>query len=127
MKENIEKLFQAIAQKNPIHSKYLKKIEFPQEDEEEFDKLISYYIQDGISIKEQCDCYLLILNDTLKETKFFIENGAYRYSSFDEVKDLIEKSGLKFKAYECFMANDYSLEKALKFKNAITMAVVLNA
>ncbi len=45
----------------------------------------------------------------------------------DEVKDLIEKSGLKFKAYECFMANDYSLEKALKFKNAITMAVVLNA
>ncbi|EAI5399620.1 class I SAM-dependent methyltransferase, partial [Campylobacter jejuni] len=56
MKENIEKLFQAIAQKNPIHSKYLKKIEFPQEDEEEFDKLISYYIQDGISIKEQCDC-----------------------------------------------------------------------
>ncbi|EOI7654717.1 hypothetical protein ACMWC6_000090, partial [Campylobacter jejuni] len=25
MKENIEKLFQAIAQKNPIHSKYLKK------------------------------------------------------------------------------------------------------
>ncbi|MCC3027524.1 hypothetical protein LKX39_07840, partial [Campylobacter jejuni] len=24
MKENIEKLFQAIAQKNPIHSKYLK-------------------------------------------------------------------------------------------------------
>ncbi|EEV5379681.1 class I SAM-dependent methyltransferase, partial [Campylobacter jejuni] len=89
MKENIEKLFQAIAQKNPIHSKYLKKIEFPQEDEEEFDKLISYYIQDGISIKEQCDCYLLILNDTLEETKFFIENGAYRYSSFDEVKDKV--------------------------------------
>lgn len=297
MKENIEKLFQAIAQKNPIHSKYLKKIEFSQEDEEEFDKLISYYIQDSISIEEQCDCYLLILNDTLEETKFFIENGTYRYSSFDEVKDkvyfnesymkqymiglalssfvwiahikvrkyfsqylknftpkttyfeigpghgeyfaravksgkfsafygldisptsceltqkmvkqqvgglitkcdflcqdfftydfdkkadlivigevlehvekpleflkrskellsdggeifatipinapaidhiylfshpdevkdLIEKSGLKLKTYECFMANDYSLEKALKFKNAITMAVVLNA
>ncbi|MCD4861699.1 class I SAM-dependent methyltransferase, partial [Campylobacter coli] len=89
MKENIEKLFQTIAQKNPIHSKYLKKIEFSQEDEEEFDKLISYYIQDGISIEEQCDCYLLILNDTLEETKFFIENGAYRYSSFDEVKDKV--------------------------------------
>ncbi|EDP6425993.1 class I SAM-dependent methyltransferase, partial [Campylobacter jejuni] len=28
MKENIEKLFQAIAQKNPIHSKYLKKLNF---------------------------------------------------------------------------------------------------
>ncbi|MGI7418662.1 class I SAM-dependent methyltransferase, partial [Campylobacter jejuni] len=51
----------------------------------------------------------------------------YLFSHPDEVKDLIEKSGLKFKAYECFMANDYSLEKALKFKNAITMAVVLNA
>lgn len=297
MKENIEKLFEAIAEKNPIHSKYLKKIHFSKEDEEEFDKLISYYIQDNIDIKEQCDCYLLILNDTLEETKFFIENGCYRYSSFnevknkvyfnenymkqymiglalssyvwiahikvrkyfsqylqnftskttyleigpghgeyfarsvksnkfssfygldisptsceltrkmvkqqvgtlikkciflcqdfftynfdkkadlivigevlehvekplellkrskellsedgeifatipinapaidhiylfshpDEVKDLVEKSGLKLKNYECFMANDYSLEKALKFKNAITMAVVLNA
>lgn len=297
MKENIEKLFEAIAQKNAIHSKYLRKIKFYQEDEEEFNKLISYYIQDHISIEEQCNCYLLILNDTLEETKFFIENGHYRYSSFDEVKDkvyfnenymkqymiglalssyiwiahikirkyfsqylqdfapkttyfeigpghgeyfaravksdkfssfygldisptsceltqkmvkqqvgnlikkceflcqdffthnfnkkadlivigevlehvekpleflkrskellnndgeifatipinapaidhiylfshpdevknLVEKSGLKLKAYECFMANDYSLEKALKFKNAITMAVVLNA
>ncbi|EPM2759345.1 class I SAM-dependent methyltransferase, partial [Campylobacter jejuni] len=51
----------------------------------------------------------------------------YLFSHPDEVKDLIEKSGLKLKTYECFMANDYSLEKALKFKNAITMAVVLNA
>ncbi|EAJ9109340.1 class I SAM-dependent methyltransferase, partial [Campylobacter jejuni] len=35
MKENIEKLFEAIAQKNTIHSKYLRKIKFCQEDEEE--------------------------------------------------------------------------------------------
>lgn len=31
----------------------------------------------------------MILNDTLEETKFFIESGTYRYSSFDEVKDKV--------------------------------------
>ncbi|HEG8227092.1 TPA: class I SAM-dependent methyltransferase, partial [Campylobacter coli] len=42
-----------------------------------------------------------------------------------EVKDLLKNAGLKIKECEYFMANNYSLEKALKTKNAIVMAVVL--
>ncbi|HEG8106053.1 TPA: class I SAM-dependent methyltransferase, partial [Campylobacter jejuni] len=49
----------------------------------------------------------------------------YLFSHPDEVKDLLKNAGLKIKECEYFMANNYSLEKALKTKNAIVMAVVL--
>lgn len=86
---NIYKLFELISIKNPIHAKYLNKISFSQNDEIEFNNLIDFYLKSGISLQEQCGCYLTILNDTLEETKFFIEHGHYRYKSFNQVKDKV--------------------------------------
>ncbi|MBK1964670.1 class I SAM-dependent methyltransferase [Campylobacter novaezeelandiae] len=99
MKENAKALFDLIALKNPIHAKYLKKIEFNNNDILEFDRLVSYYLQSGLSLEKLSECYLLILNDTLEETKYFIENGTYRYSSFDEVKDKVYFNKSYMKAY----------------------------
>lgn len=87
--DNIEKLFSLIAEKNPIHAKYLNKISFSKNDEIEFNNLINFYLKSDVSLQEQCDCYLTILNDTLEETKFFIENGHYRYKNFNQVKDKV--------------------------------------
>ncbi|WP_291950108.1 class I SAM-dependent methyltransferase [Campylobacter sp.] len=72
-----------------MHLKYLNKVVFSKEDEIEFNNLITYYLQNNISLNELCECYLTILNDTLEETKFFIEYGHYRYNKFDEVKNKI--------------------------------------
>ena len=49
----------------------------------------------------------------------------YLFSHPDEVKELLKNAGLKIKECEYFMANNYSLEKALKSKNAIIMSVIL--
>ncbi|MCR6570887.1 class I SAM-dependent methyltransferase [Campylobacter insulaenigrae] len=89
MLENSRKLFDLIAIKNPIHSKYLNKIKLDEEDKKEFEKLINFYLQNSITLDELCECYLTILNDTLEETKFFIEHGCYRYNKFDEVKNKV--------------------------------------
>lgn len=87
--QNIKKLFNLIASKNPIHAKYLNKISFNKEDEKEFENLIHFYLKRNITLEEQCECYLTILEDTLKETAYFVEHGKYRYKSFDEVKDKV--------------------------------------
>lgn len=49
---NIKNLFELIAIKNPIHAKYLNKISLTNEDEIEFENLISYYLQSNISLQE---------------------------------------------------------------------------
>ncbi|HEC1793161.1 class I SAM-dependent methyltransferase [Campylobacter lari] len=97
--KNIKNLFELIAIKNPIHAKYLNKISLTNEDEIEFENLISYYLQNDISLQEQCECYLTILNDTLEETKYFIENNSYRYKSFEEVKDKVYFNETYMKKY----------------------------
>ena len=89
LSENIKRFFFLIGEKNSNHLRYLDKIELSQDDIYEFDKLLLYYIESGVSLEEQRDSYLTILEDTLRETQFFIEYGHYRYNSFDEVKDKV--------------------------------------
>ncbi|WP_233712804.1 class I SAM-dependent methyltransferase [Helicobacter sp. 'house sparrow 1'] len=86
----IEHFFKIIEEKHPIHSKHLKSLTFSQKDIRDFEKLLSYYQEKmGLDIKEQAECYLMFLNKNLEETKFFLENHRYRYSTFEEVKDQV--------------------------------------
>ncbi|AJC93081.1 SAM-dependent methyltransferase [Campylobacter subantarcticus LMG 24377] len=95
----IKDLFDLISTENPMHAKYLNKITFSKEDEIEFNNLITYYLKNNISLKEQCECYLTILNDTLEETKYFIEHGKYRYESFEQIKDKVYFNKAYMKKY----------------------------
>lgn len=89
MKSNIKQIFDYIEKLNPIHAKYLKKINLKEEEKIEFENLIYFYLNQGFSIQKQVNAYLLFLNDTLKEIYYFIENGNYRYSTLKDVEDKI--------------------------------------
>lgn len=87
--ENIQKLFNLIKSENSQHSKYLDKVNLSDDDKIELSNLIRYYINNNIDLNYQSESYLTMLNDTMKETNFFAQNGHYRYSSFNEVKDKV--------------------------------------
>lgn len=97
----IESLCAFIEKDNPIHSKYLKKVVLSADDSKELQNLITYYENLGVSIKEQAQAYLVCLNDTLNETKYFLENKGqrYRYSTFDEVKNKVYFNEIYMKDY----------------------------
>lgn len=90
MLKNTEKLFQFIEEKNPLHKKCLDGLQLCGEEYNDLEKLITYY-QDtlNISLEEQAKSYIVVLNDTLEETKYFIEFGKYRYSTLTEVENKV--------------------------------------
>ncbi|MBF7059534.1 class I SAM-dependent methyltransferase [Campylobacter volucris] len=90
MLENTKKLFDLIKEKNPLHEKCLNGLKLSKQEYNDLEKLITYYKNDlKINLEEQAKSYILILNDTLEETRYFIEFGKYRYSTLAEVEDKV--------------------------------------
>ncbi|EAH5177819.1 class I SAM-dependent methyltransferase [Campylobacter lari] len=90
MLENTKKLFKLIEEKNQLHKKCLDGLRFYKEEYEDLEKLIVYYKDTlNITLEEQAQSYIVVLNDTLEETRYFIEFGKYRYSTLAEVENMV--------------------------------------
>ncbi|TXE85097.1 class I SAM-dependent methyltransferase [Campylobacter peloridis] len=90
MLENTKKLFELIQEKNELHKKCLSNLQLNKQEYEDLENLIKYYKNDlCIDLEEQATSYIVVLNDTLEETKYFIEHNKYRYSSLKEVEDKV--------------------------------------
>lgn len=61
---------------------------FKEEDYKQLNSVLDFYMQ-SYSIEDLANAYNLIVEDTAAETKFYIINGHYRYSSFDETEKLV--------------------------------------
>lgn len=84
-------LLEYIGQKNVLQNKYLKTLFYQELTAEEKEQLedILCFLSSNRSIEELAEAYLMLVDDMMKETKYFIEHGHYRYSSFDEVEKLV--------------------------------------
>ena len=81
----------AIEKINPLHGKYLDGIlcSFKQSESEDCERLLEFYQIQGKSINSIADSYLMFVNDTLEETKYFMEHDEYRYHKFSEVAEAV--------------------------------------
>ena len=91
MCENINQLIETIGQRNPLQRKYFEN-SFLLSDEEitELNQVIDFFNED-YSIEKMAEAYLLFVEDTLNETKYFTEvrGERYRYKSLNEVNDKV--------------------------------------
>ena len=87
MTDELEEFLNIVRAENPMQDKYLKKFlpSLSQEETERLRRLIRFYVSLGKSIHEIAECYLLFIQVVMEETKYFMEHGTYRYSTFDEV------------------------------------------
>lgn len=87
MRSRIDEIKEIIGKKNPLQEKYLNKhLEMMLSGEyESLEKILSYFEKTGWTIEKQGEAYLAFLEMIAWETKFFIENGRYRYQSLEEV------------------------------------------
>ena len=83
-------LAEAEKEGNPLR-KHLKRVicNLTDEDLHELDRLSSFFKSFDIDVKEQYRAYQEFVDMTLGETKYFLENGNYRYSTFSEVADKV--------------------------------------
>lgn len=85
------RLVEHIGIQNPMQRKYLKQLlseYLLPEEKKELEKVIAFLMEDS-SVNELADAYLLFVEDTFKETKYFIDHDRYRYSSFYEVNEKV--------------------------------------
>lgn len=85
----IEKFLDAVREKDILQHKYLETSLscLEVEDKATFCKIITYFLCiDGYDIEKLAEAYLMMVNDVRSETKYFLENGKYRNSTYEEVK-----------------------------------------
>lgn len=91
MFEDVNQLIMAIGERNPFQKKYFENsFMLSDEEQKEFSQVINFYSED-YSIEKMAEAYLLFVEDTLKETKYFTElkGERYRYKSLSEVNDKV--------------------------------------
>lgn len=87
--EKAKALVQGIINERQFQKKYLQDIilRISLDEKSSLEQLVCFYESQGFSINEQVQAYLLFLDDTIEESKYFVENGRYRYSKFNEVAE----------------------------------------
>ena len=61
---------------------------YTEDDYSQLENILMFYSR-SMSITEIADAYRLLVEDTIKETMYFLEHGRYRYSSFEETERLV--------------------------------------
>ena len=78
------------AKSNPC-AKHLKQAanDLTSDELSDLEKLIDIFQKQGFSLDFQCSAYQQVLDMTIQESKYFMEHGSYRYSTFEEVADKV--------------------------------------
>lgn len=94
MDNRITQLVDTIGKENVLQEKYLKGV-IHELEKNEIDELSRYLdFMGGVetyNVFQIAQAYLLFVEDTLRETKYFVENNSscYRYSTYEEVADMV--------------------------------------
>lgn len=95
VKENLVDIFiEKLVKKNKLQKKYIRELELiGGVEKEELNNIIifftQYYNSRKYSIDYIVDAYLFVNNMVLEETYYFMLNDRYRYSTFEEVADIV--------------------------------------
>ena len=97
---HLKKLVDYIGSKDSLQQKYLRNvIEMTTEEEmEELEAILDFFLCDN-TIEGVGDAYLLFLDNTWEETKYFITEGHYRHSSVSEVIEKVYYNEKYMKQY----------------------------
>lgn len=90
-----------IGAENEFQKIYLEKslVELRKEEEEELEDILNFFMQSGNSIETQAKAYLVFVEVALEETKYFLQNGSYRFHKLEEVEDMVYRNPSYMKNY----------------------------
>jgi 2-polyprenyl-3-methyl-5-hydroxy-6-metoxy-1,4-benzoquinol methylase len=89
--KNVGPLLSIIYERNPTHKKHLDSV-LPRITQDELNGLEKYLVfctRQGLTLDYLADCYLVLVADAVNELMYFTRHGEYRYSTFEEVANLV--------------------------------------
>ena len=112
----IEEFIQIVARKNPFQEKMLREWSIEEDERGELFRIFQYFMEvQGYRLEELAQAYTFINNMVLEETYYFIENGTYRNSTFNEVNDIVYQNEEYMKKYMLGLSiSDYIWTQHLK-------------
>jgi 2-polyprenyl-3-methyl-5-hydroxy-6-metoxy-1,4-benzoquinol methylase len=80
-----------IVDKNPVHQSFMQNAlrTIDGDDAEHLSQYLEFCLSSGCDIEYLAECYLTIVEDTLREQIYFRRHNNYRYKSFSEVADKV--------------------------------------
>jgi len=85
--ENVLELLDQILRENPMHRRFIYSAldNITQEELMHLGGYLEFCVSDSLSIVYLAQCYLTIVEDTLREQIYFMKNKKYRHNSFADV------------------------------------------
>lgn len=82
----IQQFLSRVESRNELQKKALSKVlaNLSIEEKDKLEQVLEYYIE-KYGFDYTVESYLILIEDTLRETKYFVEHGHYRCSTFEEV------------------------------------------
>lgn len=82
----VDDFIKLVSAENVFRSKSLKELDITDEERNEFNSFLDFYISVlGKSLEEIVECYYFLDKMVMEETYYFVRNGEYRYSKLSEV------------------------------------------
>lgn len=86
----LNKFIQRVVEKNEFQKKYLENWEASRQEKEELQTILGFFMEElHYDLDFIGEAYLFINNMVMEETYYFVQNGRYRNSSFEEVNRMV--------------------------------------
>lgn len=90
MTDFAQKLIDIISQKSELQKKYFQKWAIEKSERNDLNLFLHFFVEEfHYDMEDIADAYLFMNAMVLEETQFFLRNGRYRYTSFDEVNKIV--------------------------------------
>lgn len=84
--EMVDQFIEAVERRDMLQGKYLVKSaeKMTKGERQRLEKVMCFFEAEGCGILEQADAYMALIAQVRQETKYFLEHGHYRYTSYEE-------------------------------------------
>lgn len=105
----VDEFVKIISKKNSFQKKYLKKWCITENEKNDFEHLLNFYInQYHFTLDFLAESYLFLNTTMIEEQRYFFKNGKYRNSSFKEVNESVYQNSEYMERYMCGLSiSDY--------------------
>lgn len=107
--ETVNQFINKVSKKNEFQKRYLNEWSVTGNERNDLSQVLDFFMtQESCTLEELVDAYLFINNMIMEETYYFVRNGKYRNSTFEEVNEIVYQNDEYMKRYMYGLAiSDY--------------------
>ncbi len=96
----VDEFIRMLAERNQFQKRLLQEQELKEEERQGLKNILAFYMEkQGYSLELLAEAWYFINDMVMEETYYFVKNGSYRYSTFEEVNEKVYQNDEYMKKY----------------------------